>query len=267
MKRERAPLTASTAERPSARGSQRSRAPQLALPFANTWGGRRAGAGRKPGRRPATPHRARPPQRAAEPVHVTLRARLAPLRSQHVFPTVRLALRSAARRDPARFRIVAFSVQRDHVHLLVEASDRRALSSGMRSVTIRVARYVNDLLSRRGALWACRWHGRALGTPAEVRSALVYVLGNFRKHARQTPRPGVDPYSSGVGFDGWRGHDRAKGPPPIVGGRALWRRFERAGPGVVLAPRTWLAARGWRRHGLLGLGEAPGGDAPGATTP
>jgi len=78
---------------------------------------------------------------------VTLRARLAALRNQHVFPTVRLALAGAARRDPARFRLLHFSVQRDHLHLIVEAADERALSSGVRSVAIRVARYVNELRS------------------------------------------------------------------------------------------------------------------------
>jgi putative transposase len=91
-------------------------------------------------------------------VHVTLRSSFRQLRSQFVFPTVRLALVAAARRDPNRFRIAHFSVQWDHVHLVVEAADKRALSSGVRSVAIRIARYVNDLLKRRGVLWADRWH-------------------------------------------------------------------------------------------------------------
>ncbi|HEV8549964.1 MAG TPA: transposase, partial [Polyangiaceae bacterium] len=108
-----------------------------------------------------------------------MRARLAPLRSQHVFPSVRLALLRAARRDPEAFRVLHYSVQHDHVHLVVEARDQRALSRGMQGIAIRVARYVNDLLMRRGALWADRWHGRALKTPREVRNAIVYVLANF----------------------------------------------------------------------------------------
>ncbi len=168
----------------------RRNARQLALSFPNTWGGARAGAGRKRAERGNVAHRARPAQRATEPVHVTLRARVAPLRSQHVFPTVRLALLRAGRRDPERFRVLQFSVQHDHVHLIVEAKDKRALSSGVRSVAIRIARYVNDLLGRRGRLWADRWHGRALRTPREVRNALVYVLANFRKHARDATGKG-----------------------------------------------------------------------------
>jgi REP element-mobilizing transposase RayT len=251
------------------------RACQLALPFPNRWGGARRGAGRKAGARACTPHRARPPHRRGEPVHVTLRARLAPLRSQFLFPVVRLALARASRRAPERFRIVHFSVQRDHLHLIVEAEDERALSSGMRSVAIRVARYVNDVLSRRGPLWAERWHGRALRSPREVRHALVYVLANFRKHATRALPAGVDPFSSALWFDGWRGFrpgSRA-GPPPAVG--RPWRSTSanratsevgatsesRARSARDFAPRTWLAAVGWRRHGLIGLTEQPAADS------
>lgn len=222
---------------------------QLMLEFPPTWGGRRRNAGRKRvAPRPMTPHRARPLHDARHPVHVTLRAALRPLRSQHVYPTVRLALLGATRRDPKNFRILQYSVQYDHLHLVVEASSRRALSSGVRSIAIRVARYVNDLLARKGPLWADRWHGRALTSPRAVRTALVYVLANFRKHTRRPLPPGVDRYSSGEWFDGWR------------------RAAERAGPRVdgetegnipVSAPRTWLARAGWRRHGAIGLSERP----------
>jgi putative transposase len=229
------------------------RSRQLSLQFPNRWGGARVGAGRKPSPRPPTPHRARPRHRSSEPVHVTLRARLAPLRSQHVFPTVRLALQRAARRDPSRFRLLHFSVQRDHVHLVVETIDKRALSSGVRSVAIRIARYVNDLLSRRGPLWADRWHGRALTSPSEVRNALAYVLTNFRKHARRPPLPGIDPYSSGAWFDGWCNWQPSSGRSPPFTQRPRWR----SEGSLVSAPQSWLARTGWRRRGLVHLDEAP----------
>jgi hypothetical protein len=186
-------------------------------------------------------------------VHVTLRSLFRPLRSQHVFPAVCLAVKGATKRDEKRFRVVHFSVQRDHVHLVVEASDKRALSSGIRSVAIRIGLYVNELVRRRGRLWADRWHGRALTSPRQVRNALVYVLGNFRKHAKTPLGAGVDAFSSGARFDGWRG---------IPTGTTL----PRAGPRfhgamakyvVVSEAKTWLGATGWRRAGLIGVDEAP----------
>jgi hypothetical protein len=179
-----------------------------------------------------------------------------------LFPVVRLALGRASRREPARFRIVHFSVQRDHVHLIVEARDKRALSGGVRSAAIRVALYVNQVLRRRGPLWAERWHGRALKTPREVRNALVYVLANFRKHARRTPTRGIDPYSSGAWFDGWRGWQPRSGAPPPFAERRRWREaFDETNTQgrheFTFAAQTWLAVTGWRHHGLIDLWESP----------
>src|SRR6266850_2225361 len=139
---------------------------QLSLPAPRTWGGRRTGAGRKltPGRRPGVPHRPRPPHAAAHPLHVTLRAGpvVRCLRSARVFPTVRRALAATSH---GGFRVLQFSVQDDHVHLIVEADDTRALRRGLRGLAIRVARAVNRALGRRGAVWQDRYHARPLTTP------------------------------------------------------------------------------------------------------
>ncbi len=211
---------------------------QLALPTRPTWGGRRRGAGRKrtPGRRPGVPHRMRPPHKAPHPVHVTLRtdAALRCLRSDRVFPFVRDALMASSR---GPFRVVQFSVQDDHLHLVVEADLAYALSRGMRGLAIRVARAVNRALGRRGRVWGDRYHARALTTPRAARHALVYVLMNFKKHGAQ--RTVVDARSSALWFDGWRDS------PPV------------ASPSPLPPPRTWLGRVGWRRLGLIGLGEAP----------
>jgi putative transposase len=214
-----------------ARGSA---ARQLDLPIPRIWGGRRAGAGRKPnGERPGVPHRTRPFHDAAYPVHVTLRARggLPTLRGPRVFPAVRAALTAASRFG---LRVCHFSAQADHLHLIVEAHDRQGLSKGMRGLAIRVALAVNRALGRRGRVWADRWHGRALTTPREARNALIYVLMNWKKHRREAM--GLDPCSSARWFDGWKG---------------VLRIFYVSSAPPVAAPETWLLRVGWRRHGLL----------------
>ena len=84
------------------------------------------------------------------------------------------------------------------------------------------SRALNALLLRRGRFWSDRWHGRALGSPREVRHALVYVLANFRKHARQRLPRGVDAFSSALAFDGWRvGGELPRAGPPIHGAMAV----------------------------------------------
>lgn len=172
-----------------------------------------------------------------------------------LFPTVRYAITQAGRRDEQHFRVVHFSVQYDHVHLIVEAASKRALSAGMRSLAIRVARQVNRLLMRKGRFWADRWHGHALASPREVRNAVVYVLANFRKHARSAVPPGIDPYSSGAWFTHFRGFHPARhhplyaSRPPPLGAADL---------GVpVSAPRTWLMTAGLARTQRVGLAEQP----------
>jgi hypothetical protein len=137
------------------------RALQLPLPSPRTWGGPRAGAGRKltPGRRPSVPHRPRPGHQAAHPVHVTLRTGPAVrcLRSERAYPAVNRALAASSHGD---FRILQFSVQDDHLHLIVEGDDTRALQGGLRGLAIRVAgqscarasrRSLGRSLSRSGA--------------------------------------------------------------------------------------------------------------------
>jgi putative transposase len=213
---------------------------QLAFPERPTWGGARAGAGRKLtiGRRPGVPHRRRAPHAATHPVHATLRTVRAVrcLRAVRVFPAIRRALSAASR---SGFRVIHYSVQDDHVHLLVEADDAPALSRGLRGLAIRVARTVNRVLGRRGPVWGDRYHARPLTTPRTVRHALVYVLMNVHKH--RVDAPALDPCSSARWFDGWQ-------PGLLVGPE---------GDRPVARPRTWLAAVGWRRHGLLGIQERP----------
>jgi REP element-mobilizing transposase RayT len=215
---------------------------QMVLGF-RTWGGRREGAGRKPdGRRAGVPHVARPEHQARHPVHVTLRAvsRLASLRKQRLQIELRRAFTRASRQS---FRVVHFSVQTNHVHLIVESADRRSLSRGLAGLSIRLARAVNRVLERRGRVWGDRYHARAMRTPREVRGALVYVLTNWRKH--QANARGLDPCSSARWFDGWRARPRD-----------LATQGEDT---PVARPRTWLAMFGWRRCGLVDVHERPRG--------
>ena len=212
---------------------QRERARQIEFGFAS-WGGKRRGAGRKPkGGRALVSHAPRAELAERFPVHVTwkLVMGLPSLRRKEAFAVLRRAL------GAARFglRVVHHSVQTNHVHLLVEAEDARALSRGMKGLGVRIARALNALWRRSGRVLADRYHARILRTPREVRNALHYVLVNAARHGLRFLE-GCDPYSSGAGFDGWR--DSAP------------RRSDSSGS-TFARPRTWLLRVGWRRHGLL----------------
>ena len=94
------------------------------------------------------------------------------LRAERVFPAVRSALGAASHHG---FRVIHFSAQDDHLHLIVEADDTHALRHGLRGLVIRLARAVNHALGRRGAVFGDRYHARTLTTPRAVRFALIYV--------------------------------------------------------------------------------------------
>src|SRR5690348_974858 len=157
---------------------------QVEMKFPCTWGGRRDGAGRKKKPGAGVSHGVRPwLDGKSVPVHVTLRVVKAVkwLRGFKTYPAVRRALVASS----ARFGtgIVHFSVQADHIHLIVEARDRRCLSRAMKGFEVRVARRLNALAGRRGRVFADRYHAHQLETPTEARRALIYVLGNAAKHA------------------------------------------------------------------------------------
>ena len=183
-------------------------------------------------------------------MHVVLRitrdvGRLRRRRAYHAFR--RALITSLGRSD---FRVVHISIQRHHVHLLVEADDRMALSRGVRGLSISAARRLNEAITidrrlarpRRGRVFTDRYHATAIATPTQARSALAYVLNNWRHHREH--RGGglhgarVDPYSSAVAFPGWAG----RGGVPFA-----WPRgYE---PLPVAYPTLWLLTIGWRRGG------------------
>lgn len=167
---------------------------------------------------------------------MTLRllAGLPSLRERATYRALVRALGAACERFGLR--VIHWSAMGNHLHLMVEASDRAALTRGMQGLGIRIARALNRLWRRKGRVLADRYHAHVLNSPREVRTALAYVLHNARKH-RAIPS-GLDAFSSAWWFDGWRGGAPAE--------RAAIER-----PSWLRQARTWLLARGWRRRGLL----------------
>lgn len=174
-----------------------------------TWGGRRRGAGRKPaGERARAPHVVREGLRPYQPVHVTFRVaeHVWNLRSQRAYRVIHAGIRGAQRRPG--FRVVHFSVQGNHLHLIVEADGARTFALRVRGLAVRLARGLNRMMGRSGPAFSDRYDAHVLRTPTEVRNAVRYVLGNFESHAERRGQPRstkgwVDPFSS-AGVEGPR---------------------------------------------------------------
>jgi REP element-mobilizing transposase RayT len=149
------------------------------------------------------------------------------LRTDKRFRRIQRAFRFG--HDRFGMRMAEFAVLGNHIHLILEARDKEALSRGMQGLAIRLARGVNRASQRRGRVFAERYRARILRTPAETRHAVTYVRRNWESHQARQGRWSdpwwVDPYSS-------------------MSGEALWYVDERADASlVVAAPRTWLLRR------------------------
>jgi REP element-mobilizing transposase RayT len=204
---------------------------------------------------PRLPHAQRRHFTKPLPAHITLRVRT-DVPSLRTVPIVREIERTfAAGCVRPSFRLVHYSLQGNHAHLIVEARDRATLGRGMMAIASRLARAVNRIAGRTGRVLADRYHVRLLSTPKEVRNALRYVLLNARRHAASvhaTLRRAVrlDPASSARWFDGWKRDLLSKlgnDPPSALAERS-----------PVARARTWLLSVGWRRHGLLDPADVPG---------
>ena len=252
---------------------------------------RRRKPGRKPkGERAGAPHTVRPALKRGDAVPVVLRVveEVGSLRKRHMYKALREASISVAKRElnakeNGAFRIVHVSIQREHIHLLVEANDKMALSRGMQSFQISAAKHLNRAVSvksvnvgalvaaspaervrakqayrramanrRRGTVFPDRFHQEIIRTPLQARHTLAYVLNNWRKHREDRGKLestwNVDPYSTGVLFDGWKEREDA-----VV----LWKWPETYEPFVVYLPKTWLLREGWRKHGLVTFRHVP----------
>ena len=215
-------------------------------------GGRREGAGRRRARenRLDPQHVTREPLTSKHPVHVMLRTcnDVPRLRQRRFYQAMRAVLRRYLhRRD---FRVVHISIQRDHLHLIVEASGTKVLSRRMQSFAINAARSINKAAGRRGKVFRFRYRAKQVRTRDYARNAIAYVLNNWRRH-REDEASGVDrtaqldAYSSAISFTGWKGSVRWKVP---IGYEPL----------PVSAPRTDLLRSAWQWFGRIDPFETPG---------
>jgi REP element-mobilizing transposase RayT len=191
----------------------------------------------------AVSHQRRP--RLEGVVHVTqkLRRGLPSMRTRRAFGAVREAI--AAGNQRPGFRVVAFSVLSNHLHLVVEGGSTLAVSRGMQGLAIRIAKALNRAWKRSGGVFLERFHARVARGMKRVRRVLLYVLQNARKHGLPLPAGVPDPCSSGPWFP-WREHP----PPPPE-------------PAPVVAIHDqWLASvvMSWG----LSLHEVPASGEPGA---
>src|SRR5262245_49960396 len=226
--------------------------------------GRKRRPRRKRKARAGSPHKTRPELAARHPVHIVLRVikDVGNLRRRFTYKAIREATLTTVLRED--FRIVHLSIQRTHLHLIVEADHKAALAVGMQGFQISAAKHLNAALSRgkpgprrRGTVFPDRYHAEVITSPRQARHTLSYVMNNWRKHNEDLAAPmntwTIDWYSSAIHFAGWAEYgDQA----------FLWRGPAPYDPLVVYQPRTWLLRVGWlKAGGLISCRDVPSANA------
>jgi REP-associated tyrosine transposase len=196
---------------------------QMKLPLPQR-GGAHKGAGRPRTRShpgligPGVPHLTRTDFAARHPVHITQRVQpgVGYLRAHSRAQVIQAALQAA--RERFGMRVVHYSIQGNHLHLIVEAEGAKALSQAMRGLGTRLARRLNSLAGRRGKVFVDRYHGTVLTSRRQVANARRYVLENHRHHTREHLGP-------------------------------EWRDPLSTAAAPLAPPRTWLLRAGFRLPG------------------
>jgi REP element-mobilizing transposase RayT len=129
------------------------------------------------------------------PAHVTLRIAndIPSLRSSRRFALIRQCFAGA--QQNRNLRLIEFTVLSNHLHLIVEADDSKALSRGMQGLCVRLAQALNSALKRRGRVFADHFYSALLRSPTRLVNAIRYVIGNAGRHYGEK---GLDPCSSAM---------------------------------------------------------------------
>ena len=107
-----------------------------------------------------------------------------------------------------------FSVQEDHIHLLIETRKTSDLTRYMQGLQIRFARALNKLWNRKGKVFADRFFAKLCPDWRAIKAVTRYILNNALRHGVRNWRrdKDADPYSSGPWYIRW--------------GSYAWSRFE-----------------------------------------
>ena len=143
--------------------------------FKGTHGGRRPGSGKKRISSKGVAHRTREKVSLKNPLHINFKYNTAIKNKQ----SLKLLKRAIMNARSHGLNIIHFSLQYNHVHLIIESQSNECLTRGMRSLTVTFAKGL-----KKGRVQLERYHLHVLRSLRETRNAVNYVLFNQQKHEK-----------------------------------------------------------------------------------
>lgn len=151
------------------------------------------GAGRKPIHDKGIRHIEREDLKKNTALHLTIKIvkEKAAIKNKSVLKALHHAIKKARHKG---LQVIHYTLEYDHIHLLVEASDKHTLGKGMQSLGISFSKGINKIKKSAGIVFKNRYHSRKLQSLQEIKNVLHYILGNGIKHKESMSI--VSPYNS-----------------------------------------------------------------------
>ena len=149
-------------------------------------GGQRPGAGRKRLHSKGVAHRVREKVSHRHTLHLNFKLRVF-IRNKLCLKILKRAIKNCRSHG---LKVLHFSLQSNHLHLLVEAPNNEILTRAMRSLSVTFSKGIG-----KGRVQLERYHLHVLRSLKETRNAVHYVLFNEQKHTG-LKKAYMNPYSS-----------------------------------------------------------------------
>lgn len=129
----------------------------------------------------------------ASSLHLTIKVRenKADIQSKRILKALHHAIKRARLKG---LKVVHYTLEYNHLHLLVESVDNKTLHKGMQSFGITIAKAINKIKRTKGSVYKNRYHLKLISSPRQLRNVLHYIFNNGVKHKRTSSK--IDLYNS-----------------------------------------------------------------------
>jgi REP element-mobilizing transposase RayT len=138
-------------------------------------------------------HTKRP--RLAKPasLHLTVKIKKnkADIKNKSVLSILKKSIMNARRQG---LKVIHYSLEYDHVHLLIEADNNHILGKGMQAFGVTFSKAINRMRKLKGEVYKHRYHFRQISSSRDLKNVLRYIFSNGLKHG--TSKHIINPYNS-----------------------------------------------------------------------
>ena len=151
------------------------------------------GAGRPARHDPGIRHTKRPNLKKPTSLHLTVKIKKnkAEIKNKSVLAILKRAIVNARKQG---LKVIHYSLEYDHVHLLIEADNNLILGKGMKAFGVTFAKAINRLKKLKGEVYKHRYHFRRISSSKELKNVMNYIFTNGLKH--KTANSIISPFNS-----------------------------------------------------------------------